>query len=148
METKNFFIAELLRIKKAMSSPMWRSMSLSVLFVFACMLGACSDDEEKELVKEPEPETPVDPDDPNGPDDPDTPQRDGTALFLDAAKSSGISLTELAGETNGYQLSIQTTDGSKYYIPTVGLKDALANKKVKLTFEYKCTEDIAQFNIG
>lgn len=148
METKNFFIAELLRIKKAMSSPMWRSMSLSVLFVFACMLGACSDDDEKELVKEPEPETPVDPDDPNGPDDPDTPQRDGTALFLDAAKSSGISLTELAGETNGYQLSIQTTDGSKYYIPTVGLKDALANKKVKLTFEYKCTEDIAQFNIG
>ena len=148
METKNFFIAELLRIKKAMSSPMWRFMSLGVLFVFACMLGACSDDDEKELVKEPEPETPVDPDDPSAPDGPDTPQRDGTALFLDAAKSSGISLTELAGEANGYQLTIQTTEDSKCYIPTVGLKEALADKKVKLTFEYKCTEDIAQFNLG
>ena len=124
----------------------WRNLWCALFMCCAFAAGACGDSDDQ-LVPDPDP---VVPGEPETPEEPGTPEKklreDATPLFFDAAQSSGIALTEIAGEPNGYVLTID--ENGRYFIPTTGLKEELANKRVKLVFEYKCPVDIAQFNLG
>lgn len=128
----------------------WRT-SFCVLFMFcAFAAGACSDDD-KSLADDPDPVVPEEPGTPEDPDNPDpgkTLREDAVPLFFDAAGASGIGLEAIDGEPNGYVLTIDAGEGSRCFVPTLGLDGQLENRNVKLTFEYRCAEPIAQFRLG
>lgn len=125
----------------------WRNLCAGLFAACALSLGACSDSDDA-LIDDPDPAVEEEPDVPIVPDEPDdkTLREDATPLFFDAALASGIGAEEIAGEPNGYTLTI--TPGSKCFIPTVGLKEALENRHVKLVFEYRTQESISAFNLG
>ncbi len=119
------------------------------------MFVSCDKDDDIETPEKPD--KPDNPDTPDNPDNPDTPDARGTALYFDTEGSTvfpggtgdaqkNISATKIDGEENGYLLTIDAAQ-TPQYIVTVPLKAELEKKNLKLTFAYKCEQDIANFSI-
>lgn len=118
------------------------------------MFVSCDKDDD---IEAPKPDKPDNPDDPDNPDTPDTPDARGTALYFDidgtttfptgtGADKKNISVSKIDGEENGYVLTIDAAQQPQYIV-TVPLKADLEKKNLKLTFAYKCEQDIANVSL-
>lgn len=111
-----------------------------LITVLPCVLWSCEQESpEPDPIEKPGPD---DPDDPDNPDNPDVPDVDpkGTALFLDLASSSNITVTAIEGEKNGYDLNVTSTETA--FVVTEPLAEDLTKKNLKLSFMYQCNSDV------
>lgn len=111
-----------------------------LITVLPCVLWSCEQESpEPDPIEKPGPD---DPDDPDNPDNPDVPDVDpkGTALFLDLASSSNITVTAIEGEKNGYDLNVTSTETA--FVVTDPLAEDLTKKNLKLSFMYQCNSDV------